>query len=439
MKFQRFSEAENHIYSLIKNKIDTGYRAGFALERVKYALSLLDNPQEKVKTIHIAGTSGKGSTAKFIHDILLGHGFNTGLTISPHLVDIRERIQLNGQLITKQDFTSVLNDIYPWLIELEETHFGKLTYFEVLIVMAYCYFYKMGVDYAVVETGLGGLYDATNSISNKSKYNVITRIGFDHMHLLGNTLEEIALNKAGIINRLQAAITVNSDMPIKRVLKGRAQEMNSKIKFIGEDDYLSIPGIRKYVDHLPEYQRENLSLALQCCREISIRDNWKLNIDIVKKVIGSYKFEGRFEHIKYKGADFLLDGAHNPQKMAAFIESLWKKYERKDFTFILAFKEDKDISSMIKQISKYTNQLIVTQFTTTSQDFNHKSFNSSELSELITKISGKTACVFSKPIEAINHAIEATKDYPIVVTGSLYLVGEVRQIVSSSKPQQYRK
>ncbi len=436
MNFSEFSQVEDYIFSLIADSIDIGYRAGFALDRVKYALSLLDNPQEKTKVIHIAGTSGKGSTATFISDILIQHGFRTGLTVSPHLVDFKERIQINGELADNELLTKYFNEIFPIVEKVETSKYGKLTYFEIIIILAFYVFQKENVDYGVIETGLGGLYDATNCVTNENKLAVITRIGFDHTHILGNTLEEITTNKAGIVNKKQTLITLDAQSEIKKILVKRAKKMNSVIKLVNLKDvrnWLARNNLSTL--NLPDYQLENLSIAVESCNYLSRRDSWELRMELIQKVIDNFNFAGRFELLNYEGKDILLDGAHNPQKMESFLESLRMKYPGNIFTFIVAFKKDKDIDQMLKQISNLADSILVTTFHTTSQDFNHKSAETSALTDIARKFFSGNIFSFESVEECIKYALEYSRSTPIIITGSLYLVGEAKHYLSNIPPQ----
>jgi dihydrofolate synthase/folylpolyglutamate synthase len=436
MKFSNFSQVEDYIFSLITDSIDIGYRAGFALDRVIYTLSLLDNPQEKIKVIHIAGTSGKGSTATFISDILIRHGFKTGLTVSPHIVDLRERIQINGKLADKEILTKYFNEIFHVLKEVGSTKYGNLTYFETIIILAFYVFHKENVDYGVIETGLGGLYDATNCVSNESKLAVITRIGYDHTHILGNTLEEITTNKAGIVKQKQALITLDTQSEIQAVLIKRAEDMDAEIRFVSPD------GVRSWLNrnnfstvNLPDYQIENLCLAIKSCNYLSDRDSWKLQEKLIQKIIDNFNFAGRFELINFKGTNILLDGAHNPQKMESFLDSLDKKYTRKKHTFIVAFKKDKDIDQMLKQISDVADSILITTFHTVSPDFNLKSQDAKSVFNRARNYFKGDMKVYDRVEDCIEYAVARSETTPIIVTGSLYLVGEAKYYLSSKLPQ----
>jgi dihydrofolate synthase/folylpolyglutamate synthase len=436
-----FKEVEKYLYSRIKDKIDIGYSAGFSLERVKYTLELLGNPQEKFKVIHIAGTSGKGSTASFISKILISHGFKTGLTLSPHIQDIRERVQINNSLIDQETFANNFTELLEIFKEVEKSEFGSLSYFEMIIILAYYTFWKEKVDYAVIETGLGGTYDATNCISNSNKVCVITRIGLDHMKILGNSLDEIAENKAGIIGRNQHVVFLSqpytNNVITKRILEMKSMSDEIKLEQIIQCDneefdfhYKDIEISKIKIGNIPDYQIENYALAVATTKYIAQRDNWKIEEDILVTTFENFNFSGRFEIIETKGVTYVLDGAHNEQKMQAFISSLTNKYPSMKFTFILAFKADKDVFSMIKLIHPHAKDIFITNFNTNNQDITHKSFPSKEIVDMLNSLYFREKVRIEADISNIITEIETgyCNSYePIIVTGSLYLVSEFRK------------
>jgi dihydrofolate synthase/folylpolyglutamate synthase len=436
-----FKEIEKYLYSRIKDKIDIGYSAGFSLERVKYTLELLGNPQEKIIVIHIAGTSGKGSTASFISKILTAHGFKTGLTLSPHIHDIRERIQINNNLIEQEIFANNFTELLEIFKEVEKSKFGSLSYFEMIISLAYYTFWKENVDYAVIETGLGGTYDATNCISNTDKVCVITRIGYDHMKILGKSLEEIAKNKAGIIGRNQHVVFL-SQPNTNPIFEEKIREMNSNndeikleqiIEFYKNEfdiNYKDIAISKIKLGNIPEYQIENYALSVATTLHLSQRDNWKITESILITTFEKFDFSGRFEIMESERVKYILDGAHNEQKMQAFISSLTSKYPSLKFTFVLAFKEDKDVFSMIKIIQPHAKNIFITNFNSNNQDITHKSFPSQEITDILSSLYFTEKVKIEANISNIIREIETQygKSYePIIVTGSLYLVSEFRK------------
>lgn len=444
-----FHEVEKYLYSRIKDKIDIGYSAGFSLERVKYTLELLGNPQEKIKVIHIAGTSGKGSTATFISKILTAHGFKTGLTLSPHIQDIRERLQINNNLIDSNLFADNFTLLQKTFNEVEKSKYGSLSYFEMIICLVYYTFWKEQVDYAVIETGLGGTYDATNCVSNPEKVCVITRIGFDHMKILGNTLDEIAQNKAGIIGGKQHVIFL-SQLHVGKVINNQIEDMNASGEEIKIEDIIKIEGDKFdfhsndfnisgiSIKNTPKYQIENFALAIKTIYYLSMRDNWKIDESLLIQIFENFNFPGRFELIESEGVKYILDGAHNKQKMQAFISSLIKKYPATKFTMITAFKADKDVASMLEILLPYSQNIYITSFNTNNQDISHKSFSELEIKELLQSrnYSGtiETQPVIDKIIDELK-LTNSNSNIPIVVTGSLYLVSEFKKQLINKRPQ----
>src|SRR3989339_1709335 len=227
-----FKQAEAFLALHIPKTSTQTFPGELGLNRAKYFLHLLGNPQEKLKIIHVAGTSGKGSTCYLISSLLISQGFKVGLHQSPHLTDVTERFQINNQIISKKEFVFYLNKIIPVINMVGKTFHGQLTYFEILVGLAYLIFYEKKVDYAVIETGLGGKYDGTNIVSRSDKLSVLTKIGLDHINILGKTIEEIAYQKAMIINEKSQAISINQDPKAEKVIREVAKEKKAKLFFV---------------------------------------------------------------------------------------------------------------------------------------------------------------------------------------------------------------
>ena len=286
MKLRNFEEAKDYLYRHIPENPQLIFSGGRGLNRTKYLLRLLGNPQDKLKVIHIAGTSGKSSTSYLLSLLLKSQGKQTGLFVSPHIFDIRERIRLNNELISKNEFVECLNDIVPFIEETAKSSFGESTYFEILTVMAFYFFLKKKVDYAVIETGLGGLLDATNVIRTTNKLCIITKLGYDHMEILGNSLAEIAAQKAGIITKNSIVLTLEQAPEAEKILSEFSQKNRAQI-FVLKDN-LNFKNVRETKDMLTFdfsfqdifwgdlslgliglYQAQNCSLALAALTQIS--------------------------------------------------------------------------------------------------------------------------------------------------------------------------
>ncbi|MEK7522467.1 MAG: Mur ligase family protein [Patescibacteria group bacterium] len=443
MKIKNFVEAEQFLALHIPKTTQQTFPGELGLKRAKYFLHLLGDPQEKLKIIHVAGTSGKGSTCYLISSLLSSQGFKVGLHQSPHLTDVTERFQINGKIISQKEFVFYLNEIIPIINPF-------LTYFEILVGMAFYIFADKKVDYTVMETGLGGRYDGTNVVSRSDKLSVLTKIGLDHTNILGKTIEEITLQKAMIINKNSQAISIKQDLRAEKVIREVAKKRNAKIQFVsllssprrrgssafcldsrlrGNDNTIQLT---KNLNLIGEYQKENASLALAAVDYLSNRDGFVINQNKIKKVLETANFPGRFDIKKINGKTVIFDGAHNPQKMEAFISSLIKKYPKKKINFLLTFKKGKDYQGMLKIIilSTIVGKIIITSFFTKNQDMINQSEDIKNIINVIKNI--KFINFITIPdLKKAWDAILKEKEGLIVVTGSLYLVGEVFRLIKN--------
>jgi len=433
LKIKNFAEAESFLSSHIPKTTSTIFPGEVGLNRAKDFLHLLGDPQEKLKIIHVAGTSGKGSTCYLISSLLESQGFKVGLHQSPHLTDVTERFQINNQNISKEDFVDYLNKIIPAIAKIKH-----ITYFEILVGLAFYIFNDKKVDYAVMETGLGGWYDGTNVVSRPDKLSVITKIGLDHTAILGETIEKIALQKAMIINKNSQAISIYQEPKAEKVIRGVANIKEANVVFvkkINRYNRMESDGIGwNRLGLIGEYQKENAGLALTAVYYLSLRDKFKINQKKIKNVFETAHFPGRFDVKKIKNKTVIFDGAHNPQKMEAFIKSLVKKYPGKKFNFLLAFKKGKDYKEMLKMIISLvgTSKIILTSFLTENQDM----INASEDPEKIKLdiIRYNRIQLETKIIPDLKKAWSTVlkEDGIIVVTGSLYLVGEIFRLINTT-------
>ena len=270
----RYQQALNELYKSISNLKPDKFPGELGLLRTQYCLKLLNNPEKSFAVIHIAGTSGKGSTAYTLASLLTAHGKKTGLFLSPHIVDIRERISIDGANIGIEDFSTIYYEVKDIADKIKNTTtLGQLTFFEILTIMALVYFKQQKVKYVVLETGLGGAWDATNAIEDENKISIITKIGFDHTHILGNSLTKIAGQKSGIISKHSSVFVLKQKDNVMQVFSQAAKQqeahLNVVTKFQARDRELSFIWKR-----FPEYimrsglygshQLENTALALNC-------------------------------------------------------------------------------------------------------------------------------------------------------------------------------
>src|SRR5689334_20143320 len=280
----------------------SGIRPG--LSRIRAMLRALRHPERAYESIIVAGTNGKGSTSSMIASILRQSGTRVGLYTSPHLVDLRERWMIDGAMIAPELLDASINE----LREAAERIGITPTYFEALTVVAFIAFARAGCEVAVLEVGMGGRLDATNVV--KPIAAVITPIGFDHTEYLGNTIRKIAGEKAGVIHRGAIVMTSNEDRVILDVIRKRAAKFGSEFHVVREEHHTPLVG---------DFQRRNAALAVATARALGV------NEAAIERGVASTRWRGRLEHLRVRGKDVWIDGAHNAhaaRAIAAFIERL---------------------------------------------------------------------------------------------------------------------
>ena len=409
-----------------------GIRLG--MERIKQLLFVLGHPENQIKTIHVAGTNGKGSVTTMISTILLEAGCRVGKFTSPHLVKYNERIQINEQDITDEEFAKILTTVREFADDLvKKGACEQPTQFEILTAAAFHFFALNRVDYAVVEVGLGGLWDSTNLI--KPLVSVITNIALDHTKVLGNTIEEIALQKAGIIKEKVPVVTGaegNALGPI-RVMSAvkqaplyeygvsfRGQELSSsmdrqKFRLMAGTNYAS-----EYEIRLPgEHQIRNAALAIVAAKIVSKQDS-RITEEHLHLGAARTKWPGRLEKIA-SAPDVILDGAHNPNGADALRNALDKYYPEKKRAFVFGMMGDKSVDEVIKILFRPSD----TVFTVRADD-GPRAAEAADLAERV----GSNATPADDVSRAYRLACEAAgRDGIVCVCGSLYLVGTFKATV----------
>ena len=291
------------------------------------------------------------------------------------------------------------------------------------------------VNYAVMETGLGGKYDGTNVVSRSDKLSVITKIGLDHTNILGKMIEEITLQKAMIINENSQAISIYQEPKAEKVIREVAENKQANIMFVKLVGNGLKPFRTDRLNLIGDYQKENASLALATVEYLSQRDGFEINKEKVGAVFQTAHFPGRFDIKKITNKIVVFDGAHNPQKMKAFVSSLIKEFPNKKFNFLLAFKKGKDYQDMLKIIISLvgTSKIILTSFFVENQDMINASEDPAEIGRGIAR-DARTGINF-EIIPDLKEAWETIlkEDGLIVVTGSLYLVGEIFRLIRANK------
>lgn len=440
MKIKTFSQAKDFLYQQIPKEAKKKFPGQLGLKRTKYLLSLLGNPQNKLKVIHLAGTSGKGSTAYLISLILKNLGFKTGLHLSPHLIDIRERFQINNQLVPENQFCRFLNDIIPAVNQVKKTDYGSPTYFEILVALSFFIFWRKKVDYAVMETGLGGQYDATNCLREKNKLVVLTKIGIDHSRILGRTLDKIAFQKAKVIQRNNLVLSLWQKPIVRKVFEKITQEQKARLFYIKQKKNIKNIKTSLYktsfdfcfqdlklakidLKLVGLHQAENCALALAAVWLLSKRDRFKADKAAIRKALLKADFLGRMTILKTPEKIIIIDGAHNPQKMSALIKSLKRLYPKTKIGFLVAFLPRKDYLNMLKHITPKASKIFITGFGT-RQDSTPFSENPYMIGRTLKNLNFNNYTVVNDLNEAFCQGLK-TKTNPLVITGSLYLVGRV--------------
>lgn len=438
MEIKTFVQFEKFLKSRIPKK-EAVFKDEIGLKRAKYFMRLIGNPQNEIKVIHIAGTSGKGSTAHLMSHALKSQGFRVGLSISPHMFDIRERMQIDNKLPQKKVILKYFNEILPAILKMEKSKYGMPSYFEINIGLAYYIFAKEKLAYAVMETGLGGRLDATNTVENKSKVVILTKIGFDHMEFLGNTVPKIAGEKCGIIRRRNIVISHKSPVTGK-IIEAKCRKQNAELYLIKKNDYEIISSTPQKtilnfrfgdiflkninLNLIGKHQAENCSLALACLAIISERDKFKIKENKLRKALEKINIPGRFNISKFYNKPVIIDGAHNPQKMSIFIENLSHIFPKQKFAFLVAFKKGKDYPPMLEKIISLADKIFFTNFSTQNADNHFSSINPETLSKFLENKNFNNVKIIPNKKLDIQKAIQTSKK-PVVITGSLYLIGSI--------------
>ena len=411
------------------------------LKRAKYFMKLLGNPQNQIKVIHIAGTSGKGSTAYLASHLLQSQGFRVGLSISPHIFDIRERIQINNQLPSEKLLFKYFNQILPIVKKMETCRYGAPTYFEIIVGLAYYIFAQEKMDYAVIETGLGGRLDGTNTVDSKDKICLLTKIGLDHTEILGNTIAEITKEKVGIIGKQNIVISNWQSVTSNQIIIDRCKEKNANLYFIKPQKNYSLISSNKTatifdfnfakdnfknikLGLLGQHQVENCSLALACLSVLASRDKFAIDESKMRSALQKISIPGRMEIRKIGKTNLIIDGAHNPQKMTAFIASLKIIFPKQNFDFILAFRKGKDFRNILTEILPVADHIFLTDFSLSNQENSSSSTDSKEIASYFKKEKFSNFSIIENNQKEILATIKKGKK-SIVLTGSLYLIGSV--------------
>ena len=412
------------------------------LERIQKLLARLELPQERYRTIHVTGTNGKGSVSAMLAGILRHSGIHTGFYSSPHLVSYTERIRVDGQAISEQEFADCLSSIKVYIDQMVADGEECPTQFEVLTALAFFYFAIKHVEYAVIEVGLGGLLDSTNVVV--PEVSVITNVTLEHADRCGGTLEGVAHHKAGIIKDDVPVVTAAQGVALD-IIRQQAEEKNADIFVAGEDfsaDFISYEGNfqrlefssgllgavkEPYTLHLlGKHQIENAAVAVMAAKLISNLDS-RITNKTIDDALTLVSWPARFEQADYNGQKIIIDGAHNPAGMTALRESLDLYFPAPERVLLLGILKDKDIDTMLDILLRPNDTVVVTV---------PHSDRASDPQILAGKVAAHVQHVeaIADNNEAMNRALElANGEKLLIMAGSLYLVGGLRKLLMDKK------
>lgn len=418
----------------IENNLKGGCNPG--LDRIENLLKLLGNPHKHIKAVHIAGTNGKGSVTAMLSSILKEAGYKVGTYISPHLITITERYLINGIRIDEETFAKYFSVIKSSIDKMKADGLEIPTQFEALTALAFLYFKDMNIDIGVIEVGLGGRYDATNVLD--SIMSVITSISYDHMNILGESIEEIAYEKAGIIKSNQ--ITVLYPQRFKKaeeVIEQVCKEKNSICVKVSEDNVVqkefSLEGQKMdyyfndiiYKDImlplLGDHQLLNAAVTISAAVKLN-ELGFALNEDSIRKGISKVEWPGRLSII-YKKPFIVIDGAHNEDGIYVLAKAVKKYFKDENIVILMGMLKDKNHKDSISILAPMAKQIIATE------PNSDRALSAEELAEEAREFCREVYAI-SNISEALKKAIDIAGNHSIIlVCGSLYLIGEIYEII----------
>lgn len=376
-------------------------------------MQFLGNPQDSLRVVHVAGTSGKTSTCYYLAGLLQAGGYTVGLSVSPHIDVVSERAQINLTPLPDAEYCRELSEFLALLENFDQ----RPSYFEVLVAFAFWLFARRQVDIAVIEVGLGGLLDGTNVINRPDKICVITDIGFDHTEILGDTIEAIAEQKAGIIQPDNSVYMHQQSAEIETVVQSRAEVCNASLAIL--------PPFSEPTD----YQARNMELAQAVVSGILKADNKPHLSDAAIAQVAQHQIPGRMEVVPYSHGQIILDGAHNAQKIQALVRAIKQRYPNEHISLILSFANNKAkyLVECLTSLHELSETVVVTEFNL-GQDVPRQPVPVADLVQLC-RTAGFTDISTESDLRKALAGLEQ-RGGTILVTGSLYLVAEIRRVLN---------
>ena len=419
----------------------------FDLSKISKLLDYCNNPQKNQKFIHVAGTNGKGSTSAIISKCLIGSDLKVGFFSSPSMHKITERIQINNRSIPEKDFANELNNIWPIILKMSKDENLKISFFEAINVMALNYFRKKKVDISVIEVGMGGRLDSTNIIT--PQISVITEISMDHMSVLGNNIEKITLEKAGIIKNNIPVIISNQIDKVEKGLVQYAQNIGaplqktSELVTVSKIQNMGINGSKilfnttkgKFNVEYPligEHQINNLSTALATLVKYS-DINTKFNLSSITESIPKVKWAGRFQVLKKSPYLIITDGAHNENAAKALLKTInYTGINKKNIVIILGAGYGHDPKIIMKILIDLNPRIILTK------SRHPKSIPVDQLKKILKKYKKNIIADFNDIENALSYGKKIIKRNEVIIsTGSLFIAAETIETIKKVKKEFY--
>ena len=426
-----------------------------SLDRIAAVMDLLGEPQRTFPAIHVTGTNGKTSTARIIERILREMGLKTGRFTSPHLHDIRERISIGGEMISREDFLDAYRDVVPFVEAVDarslEEGGPRMTYFEVVVAVAYAAFAAAPVDVAIVEVGMGGAWDATNVID--APVAVITPIDLDHQHFLGDSVLDIAHEKSGIIKPEAIAVSAEQDPEVAEILRARAEEVGARLAVEGEHlavtardvavggQQISMRSLAGDHDDLllalhGEHQAHNALLAVSAVEAFVGGGEQRLDDEVLRAALAEVTSPGRLEIVR-RSPTVIVDAAHNPHGARALAAALADSFTFARLVGVIGVLKDKDATEILEALEPVLDHVVVSR--TTSP----RAMSTRQLGELAEEVFGshRVTVVDSLP-DALDQAAELADEGGVaggvLATGSVITAAEVRMLLGHDEAEDAR-
>lgn len=404
---------------------------GPTLDAIQYFMEQLDHPEKKLKIVHIAGTNGKGSVVEMLSNVLEQAGYVVGKFMSPHIIKFNERICVNHKEISDTELEELINTMSPFVKEYNKNHSVKVTLFEIETAMALLYFVKKKCEIVVMETGLGGLCDCTNIVY--PIISMITSIGYDHMDILGNTLEEITTQKAGIIKENSKTIFIKQEPQVNEIINKTCKQKNNELHLIDLQDVTNISLEGKY--QVFSYKGKQVQINLKGTKQIGNacmvleavkilqKNGYNISREALEKGLKTVVHKARFEKL-YTHPTIIFDGGHNESAIQNLKETINQYYKEMPKVYIVSILVTKDYKTVIKELMEDKNAIFIFTDGTKEKDEVKRYVKKETLYEEALKY--RTKNLYMDSLEnAIKRSKQDYQDAIIFIVGSFYTYHEV--------------